>query len=149
MLRDHEETARGPNENGPEKENREKALEDEIRQIQEERQVYARLQALTGNFICVYVVDPETDAYREFSATENYKDSFSQARDGTDFFHAVREGARLYNHPEDLDRFLEAFTKENVLAEIGRSGIFTLVYRVMMKGRPLHVQMTAAIVEEK
>lgn len=40
--------------------------------IQEERIIYARLHALTGNFICVYVVDPETNRYREFSATDNY-----------------------------------------------------------------------------
>ena len=57
--------------------------------------------------------------------------------------------ARVYNYPEDLNRFLTSFTKENILAEIGRSGIFTLGYRFMMEGKPIHVQMKAAIVEEK
>ncbi len=118
-------------------------------QIQEERVVYARLHALTGNYICVYVVDPQTDFYREFSATEDYANSFAQAKEGTDFFTTVREAARIYNHPDDLERFLMAFTKENVMAEVKENGIFTLVYRVMMDGRPLHVQMNAAIVEEK
>ena len=118
-------------------------------QIREERVVYARLHALTGNFICVYVVDPQTDSYREFSATDDYTDSFAQAKDGTDFFRTVREATRLFNHPDDLDRFLTVFTKENVMAEIKENGIFTLVYRVMMDGSPLHVQMNAAVVEEK
>ena len=117
--------------------------------IREERVVYARLHALTGNFICVYVVDPQTDSYREFSATDDYTDSFAQAKDGTDFFKTVREAAGTFNHPDDLDRFLTAFTKENVMAEIRENGIFTLVYRVLMDGRPLHVQMNAAVVEEK
>lgn len=45
--------------------------------IQEERLIYARLHALTGNFICVYVVDPVTTGYREFSATDDYVNSFS------------------------------------------------------------------------
>lgn len=117
--------------------------------IREERVVYARLHALTGNFICVYVVDPETDRYREFSATDDYVESFAQAKDGEAFFEKVREVARQFNHPDDLSRFLGAFTKENMLSEIGRSGIFTLGYRLMMEGRPLHVQMKAAMVEEE
>ena len=117
--------------------------------IQEERIVYARLHALTGNFICVYVVDPETDSYWEFSATDDYVESFAQAKEGVDFFGKVREVARLYNHPDDLKLFLKAFTKENIMAEIESSGIFTLSYRLMTDGKPLHVQMSAAIVEEK
>ncbi len=117
--------------------------------IQEERTVYARLHALTGNFICVYVVDPETGSYREFSATDNYVESFAQAKEGTDFFGTVRKAAREFNHPEDLGRFLSAFTRENVMGEIERHGKFTLVYRLMMDGAPLYVQMNAAMVDEK
>ncbi|MBQ9573395.1 MAG: GGDEF domain-containing protein [Acidaminococcaceae bacterium] len=117
--------------------------------VQEERIIYARLHAITGNFIVVYVVDPETDNYREFSAISNYEESFKQAKEGTDFFTAVREAARLFNYHEDLPRFLTAFTKENVMAEIERSGIFSLGYRFVMEGRPVHVQMKAAMVEEK
>ena len=118
------------------------------KRIQEERLIYARLHAITGNFIVVYVVDPETDHYREFSSTDIYEESFSQAKTGTDFFKTVREVALQFNHPEDLSRFLAAFTKENMMAEIDRSGIFTLGYRLMMDGKPLHVQMKAALVEE-
>ena len=119
------------------------------KQIREERVIYARLHALTGNFICVYVVDPVTDCYSEFSATNDYAESFAQAKGGTDFFGTVREAARAFNHPDDLDRFLTAFTKGNVLDEIRNNGIFTLVYRLMMDGKPVHVQMNAAMVEEK
>ena len=117
--------------------------------IKEERVIYARLHALTGKFICVYLVDPETDCYREFSATDNYTESFAQAKDGTNFFEKVREAAREYNYPEDVERFLKSFTKENVLAEVKRSGVFTLGYRVMMDGQPFYVQMKAAMVKEE
>ena len=117
--------------------------------IQEERIVYARLHALTGNFIVVYMVDPETGVYREFSATDDYEESFAQAKDGTNFFDKVRKEAETFNHPDDLGLFLSSFTKENVLAEIGRRGIYTLVYRVFMDGRPLYVQLNAAMVEER
>ena len=88
---------------------------------QEERLIYARLHALTGSFLVVYVVDPETDRYREFSATDDYVESFAQAKDGTDFFGTVRKAAVTYNHPDDLERFLSVFTKENVMAARSRS----------------------------
>ena len=118
-------------------------------QMMEERLIYARLHAITGNFICVYVVDLETDRYREFSATDDYVESFAQAKDGVDFWGTVREAARTFNYPEDLNRFLSVFSKENVMAEVKRNGIFTLGYRLLMDGKPIHVQMKAAIVEEK
>ena len=117
--------------------------------IREERVVYARLHALTGNFICVYVVDPATDRYHEFSATAVYEQSFAQAKEGEDFFETVREAARRFNHPDDMQRFLAAFTKENVLAEVARGGVFTLGYRLLVEDAPLHVQMKAAMVEER
>ena len=117
--------------------------------VQEERLVYARLHALTGNFIVVYVVDPKTDRYREFSATNDYEQSFAQAKDGEGFFDKVRDVASSFNHPDDLPLFLSAFTKENVLAQTSRGGIFTLDYRLMMEGKPVYVQMKAAMVEEE
>ncbi|MBR3158857.1 MAG: EAL domain-containing protein [Atopobiaceae bacterium] len=116
--------------------------------LREERIIYARLHALSGNYIAVYVVDPETNAYHEFSATENYVATFAQAKEGTDFFKSVRDASQLYNHPDDQPRFLEAFTKENVLAQIERKGFFTLDYRLIMGGQPLYVELKAAMVEE-
>lgn len=117
--------------------------------IREERLIYAHLQALVGNSICVYVIDPETDRYREFSATHDYTESFSQAKSGEHFFDVVRKVAKEFNDPEDLDRFLSVFTKDNIIAEIESSGLFVLVYRLIMDGKPRYVQMSAAMVEEK
>jgi len=117
--------------------------------IREERIIYARLHALTGNFIVVYVVDPVTNHYREFSATDDYVESLAQAKEGTDFFEKVRKVSRTVNHPDDLRHFLSAFTKENIMSAVEHSGIFTLGYRIIMEGRPLHVQMKAAMVEER
>ena len=117
--------------------------------IQEEREVYARLHALTGNFIVVYVVDPETGKYREFSATDHYEARFAQAKEGSDFFTALREAARVFSHPEDRDRVISLLNRETVMAEVANSGIFTLDYRIMAEGKPLYVQLKAAMVEEK
>ena len=117
--------------------------------IQEERIIYARLHAITGNFLVVYVVEPETGFYHEFSSTDEYVKSFGQPKEGSRFFEMIRGIAPTYNHPEDVQLFLSAFTEENVYSEIERSGIFTLGFRLMMRGKARHVQMKAAMVEEK
>ena len=117
--------------------------------IREERVVYARLHAITGNFIVVYVVNPETNHFREFSSTNAYEQLFALEKEGDDFFVRSRDVTREYIHPADMGRFLAAFTKGNVKAAVERDGIFTLGYRLMMNGSPIHVQLKAAMVEEE
>ncbi|MBR2676546.1 MAG: transporter substrate-binding domain-containing protein [Solobacterium sp.] len=116
--------------------------------MKEEQIAYARLSALAGDFLCIYVVVPESGWYREFSATNQYE-TLMEKKEGRDFFGTVRESAKRVTYPDDLNRFLSTFTKENVMDEIERSGIFTLSYRIMIEERPTYVQLKAAMVEEK
>lgn len=116
--------------------------------MREEKLAYSRINALTGDFLCVYVVFPETGRYREFSASADY-DRFALAKEGEDFFGVTRKEVLRFCEPEDLNRFLTAFTREKVMAEIARSGIFTLGYRLLLDGRSTYVQLKAAMVEEK
>lgn len=118
-------------------------------QMKEERVTYNRIYVLTGNFIAMYVVDPETEHYREFGSSDGYKERFNQMREGENFFETARASSRIYNYPEDVGLFLSVFTKENVMAEIERSGIFTLGYRLNMDGKPVNVLLKAAMVEEQ
>lgn len=124
--------------------NRRKAEE----RLREERLVYARLHAVTGNFLAVYVVEPESGSYHEFSSTEEYGKSMDIPTEGPDFFSTLRNAVAQSRYQEDAELFLETFTEENVKAEIESSGIFTLGFRLAMNGRPRHVQLKAAMVEE-
>ncbi len=117
--------------------------------MKEERVTYDRIHALTGNFIAIYAVDPETDHYREFGSADVYEKNFGQLKEGENFFDSAREQTRAHCDPGDLELFLSAFTRENVMAEIRRSGIFTLSYRLMFDGKPNYVQLKAAMVEER
>ena len=119
----------------------------EMLRAQEERLAYARLNALTGDYLCVYIIEPDTNRYHEFSSSQNFT-FFPQAKEGNDFFNAVRDVARKFTHPEDLNRFLSLFTRENIMDEIDRRGIFTLSYRLMLDNKPLYVQMKAAMLKE-
>ena len=128
-------------------------IDDQVRRrraadrIKEEHIAYARISALTGEFICVYIVVPETSRYREYSSTEGYE-KFALPKEGMDFFAISREKGRGTVYQEDLDRFLALFTKENVFSEIENSGIFVLSYRLVIDGKPRYVQLKAAMVEE-
>ena len=39
--------------------------------VKEERTTYARISALTGDYLYIYTVDPETDSYMEYSAAKD------------------------------------------------------------------------------
>ena len=116
--------------------------------MQEEQVAYNRFRVLAGEFLCIYIVEPETGHYLEYSATAGY-DTLSQAKEGGDFFTAVREAAPKVNYPKDLNRFLSAFTKENIMTEVEKRGAFILSYRIIMQGKPIYVQLKALLVEEK
>ncbi len=128
-------------------------VDDEMRQrraaerAKEEHIAYSRLNALAGDFLCVYVVNPETGRYREFSSTEGFE-TLGIPKEGMDFFEASRQNAIRVVHPDDIDRFLSAYTEESVLAEVERSGVFSLSYRLVSNGKPTYVQVKAAMVEE-
>ena len=119
-----------------------------VERVKEEQLAYARLRALAGEFLSVYSIVPETGAYREYSATKSFQE-LASPREGTDFFADSREQIRIVIHPEDQKRLLDVLTKENVLAEIKRHGIFSISYRLMLEGKPRYVQLRAAVVREK
>ena len=114
----------------------------------QERTAYQRLNALSGDFLCVYVVDPRNGHYREFSSTEAFK-NFELGEMGSDFFADSRDQIGKVIYPEDLERFLAFFTKENVLSEVENTGIFIVGYRLMVDGKPKHVRLKATMVEEE
>ena len=119
-----------------------------LERLEEERTTYARICALSGDYICIYTVDPVTDRYTEYNASSDYE-KLELERAGEDFFQAARRNSVHTIFSEDLDRFLKSFTKENVLREIRNSGVFELQYRLMIRGEPKYVILKAAMVQEK
>jgi len=119
-----------------------------IERAKEERTAYSRINALSGDLLCLYIVDPKTAEWREYSSSSEFE-VFEVAKAGKDFFEASRKNIRSVIHPDDYERFLSLFTREAVFSEIQRSGIFALNYRIMFAGAPTHVLLKAAIVHEK
>ncbi|MGX8699387.1 MAG: GGDEF domain-containing protein, partial [bacterium] len=89
-----------------------------------------------------------TGRFREFSASSGYN-TLAIPKEGMDFFAETLKNAPATIYPDDLEQFLSLFTRENVLAEIGRSVIFSMSYRLVLDGKPHYVRLKAAIVQEK
>ena len=119
-----------------------------MERIKEERIAYSRISALSGDFIVFYTVDPVTEKYSEYDATGEYE-SLNLAKEGEDFFENSKINAQRAMYIEDLDMFIKAFTKENVLRTIYEKGVFVLNYRLMISGKPHYVSLKGArIIEE-
>ncbi|MBR6274542.1 MAG: GGDEF domain-containing protein, partial [Lachnospiraceae bacterium] len=115
--------------------------------LREEQTAYNRITALAGEFLFIWVVNPENGHYREFS-TANGFEAIDRFVEGQDFFADSREKAQKLLYPDDIDRFVSGLTRENVLGEVESNGIYTLSYRLLKDGEPRYVQLKAAIVVE-
>ena len=115
--------------------------------LREEQLAYSRLSALAGNFLSIYVVDPETERYREIRSDAGFED-LVHTREGENFFTDGRDASLPIIHPEDRARCLSLWTRDNVMAEIARRGSFTLSFRIVAESEARYVQLKAVMVEE-
>ena len=115
--------------------------------IRQDQKVYSRMIALSGEYICIYVIDPETENYVEYSAADVYK-GLGLAKSGTEFFKRAHELSKDHVLPEDQTHFCEMLTKENVMCDIEKTGLFRLHYRILLDNLPKSVNARAALVEE-
>ena len=117
-------------------------------QLEDERVAYARLAALNGDYLCFYTVDPATDKYIEFNASSDYAE-LGLAKTGEQFFLASRNNSKNVVYREDQEYVRTQFTKEKIMREIEKNGIFLMQYRLMIDGKPVHALLKAALLKEK
>ena len=115
-------------------------------ELQKERDTLIRVMALSDGYVALYTVDLQTEHYAEFSASEDV-DSLGVAKEGDDFFRQSFVNAESYCYAEDLQRFREQFTRENVLQSIREDGRFSISYRLMIHGKPKQVTLKAVLLK--
>ena len=108
---------------------------------------YARIMALAGDYISIYMIDPATGHYTEFSATNEYQ-SIGLPKSGEDFFAQSMINVKTFIYPEDQPMFDRLFTRENLMYEVRKNGMFTMHYRLMIDGQPKKVSLKIALVKE-
>ena len=109
---------------------------------------YARVaQALAGDYFSIYVVDPVTDDFFQYSATKEF-DSLEVEKEGRDFFNTSRKNMSRLIYDGDRERFMAIFKKERIMSILERDGSFTMKYRLMFSGTPVFVSMKATLMED-
>ena len=121
--------------------------QEEMKRINEERITYSRITALSGNYICIYTVNPETDEYIEYSSTTEYE-GLGLAKKGKDFFERARSDGDRFVYAPDQDLFRSVMQREKVLKEVRERGMFVVDYRLLINGVPTYVALKATLVEE-
>ena len=102
---------------------------------------YANIaRALAADYFNLFYVNLQTEDFIEYSSSVG-KDNLAEERDGTDFFATARRDALTILYKEDQDAFVQTFTKENILLQLERQGVFTLTYRILSDGKPVYVSM--------
>ena len=126
-----------------------KKAEEEYRQAAAKHITYGKVaQALAGDYFSIYAVDPDTDDFVEYSATEDY-DNLGIEKSGKDFFNLSRHNMERLIFSEDKERFLGMFHKEKVMSILERDGTFTMKYRLMIEGEPIWISMKATLLEDR
>ena len=93
--------------------------------------------ALANDYDSIFIIDSEDDSYVEYLAEGDNKELVRRAS-GDDFYKDVIHDAREQVYPDDQDRFIESFKKENI-TEILRTGkSFTINYRLLIEGKPYY-----------
>ena len=97
-------------------------------------------RALAADYYNIYVIDLDTNDYIEYTSQVGGEE-MSLERHGGDFFESARRDTMTRIYEEDRAPFLALFTKENVLRDIEKQGVFTTTYRLIDTGKPMYVNM--------
>ena len=117
--------------------------------LQEKEITYSKIaQALAADYFSIYLVDADTGKFMEYSSTEEFG-GFDFEKTGDDFFGISRVNIRRIMHPDDQEKFLEAFTKENILKSLDENKIFILTYRLLFDGVPTYAAMKITRLSEE
>ena len=104
---------------------------------------YANIaRALAADYSNLFYVNLETEQFIEYTSALG-EDNIAMERQGDDFFAESLRDARRLLAPEDVDEFVAAFTKENLLHQLKEQGTFTLTYRQIIDGVSTYVNMKA------
>lgn len=94
---------------------------------------YARVMALSGDYLSLYTVELENDRYYEYNATNEFK-TLGLSLTGEDFFGKALEVGEKIVFEDDLPLYRSHFTKDTILQDIKEKGFFQLHYRLIIQG---------------
>ena len=106
-------------------------------------------QALATDYFCIYYVNVDDDRFIEYSASPEYR-KLGLPTTGDDFITFARTNFEEIIYPDDQERFLDCFVKEDIIESIDHCGSFAMTFRMMFGDVPTYVflKITHMIEEE-
>ena len=90
---------------------------------------YSRLaRALSADYVNLFYVNIDNETFIEYHS-DVQKEDLVVEQQGEDFFNIARRDARTLLHKDDVELFLNTFSRKNILDKINQLGSFTLTYR--------------------
>ncbi|MBQ8107961.1 MAG: hypothetical protein IJ129_04365, partial [Ruminococcus sp.] len=115
-----------------------KNVDEEVRQRlaaqqrDRELKIYNQIaESLAKHYDTLYYVDMQDNEYFEYSSTDIYK-SMQVPTSGSDFFKESEKNLNRFVHPEDRQRIVSFFEKENMLECMKNSKSYTTEYRLLI-----------------
>ena len=97
-------------------------------------------RALAADYYHIYYVDLDTGKFIEYSSPVGGEE-LAEERHGRNFFDTARRDIMKGIFEEDREAFLKGFTKEEILKELDRRGVFKMTYRLLDGDEPRYVLM--------
>ena len=108
-----------------------------------EKEVYSQIAlALANRYEAIYYVNSDTFEYKEYCSSEKYA-QIEKGMHGKDFFADVQRNMPDLIYSEDYSMMQQAMEKENFLRELQRHEVNSLVYRLMIDGKPQYTNLRA------
>lgn len=93
--------------------------------------------ALANDYENIYVIDADDDSYVEYLVEGDNKELVVRSS-GVNFYADVVPNCREQVYPEDQEFFLASFKKESVTEILKNGKAFSLNYRLVINGEPVH-----------
>lgn len=98
--------------------------------------------ALAKNFVSIYYVNTETNAYIEYNL-DSEAQTLEEVSSGPNFFAESIVNAKKLVYKDDLDKFLNALDRDNLLSTLKTKKTFRLTYRLINNGANTYMSLVA------
>ena len=103
---------------------------------------------LASHFDVLYYIDFESGNYAKFISSVVIRD-LDMPLNGDDFFKVARNNSPKFVHPEDLEREVKLYDKDDIRKKLEEERSCSMIYRIITRGEVVHVRQTYIVCEDK
>ena len=96
---------------------------------------------LIKDYFSIYYVNLLNDNYIEYSSDDD-SEHFEIVQSGQDFFKDSIEAFRKGVHPDDFERVVAFYKKDNIINSLEHSGSIPITYRINIDGKTTYINST-------